>query len=447
MSAPMSTLVTDLSYAIAAVVGYYAVLFAVSLIRCRAAAPATGTGVRPTASWPVIVLVVPARNEESVIQDSVRALAGIDYPRHVVMVVDDASTDDTAPILDRLERSIDNLVVLRRHPDVGGRGKGEALNAAYRAICALVEAGDPRLGADRSGILVGVVDADGRLDPGTLHAVAPYFADRRLGAVQIGVTIRNARQSLLARMQDVEFVGFSNLVQVARDRIGSIGLGGNGQFTRLVALDELAVATGGPWAPAALTEDLDLGLRMIQAGWRTRFCSAVFVQQEGLSALRPLMRQRTRWIQGHYQSWQHIPGLLRRGGHLLTRLDLCLYLVLVTIVVLVSVDLVLGLGAVRWHITNGFLAFLGRGVLYRAVALGVGIAPAALFLATYQRRGRHPFRWWQVPAAGLAFTLYTYIWAIATVRAWGRMAVGRWSWVKTPRVATPGASSARAEAP
>jgi hypothetical protein len=111
-----------------------------------------------------------------------------------------------------------------------------------------------------------------------------------------------------------------------------------------------------------------------------------------------------------------------------------LYLVMVTVVVLVSVDLVLGIGAAHWHARNGFLDFLGRGAVYRAAALSIGIAPAGLFLATYQRRGRHPFRWWQVPAAGLAFTVYTYIWVLATLRAWGRMATGRWSWVKTPRV-------------
>ena len=45
-------------------------------------------------------------------------------------------------------------------------------------------------------------------------------------------------------------------------------MGGNGQFNRLAALDSIADAdAGGPWRNQ-LTEDQDLGLRLIAAGWR-----------------------------------------------------------------------------------------------------------------------------------------------------------------------------------
>lgn len=47
------------------------------------------------------------------------------------------------------------------------------------------------------------------------------------------------------------------------DAWGTAGLGGNGQFNRLSALDEIADHDG-PWHDR-LTEDQDLGLRLIAA--------------------------------------------------------------------------------------------------------------------------------------------------------------------------------------
>jgi cellulose synthase/poly-beta-1,6-N-acetylglucosamine synthase-like glycosyltransferase len=249
------------------------------------------------------------------------------------------------------------------------------------------------------------------------------------------VRIANADRSLLARLQDMEFVAFSWLVQVARDHLGSSGLGGNGQFTRLSALESLGTA---PWAPKALTEDLDLGLQLIESGWRTRFCHLTSVDQQGLEAWRPLLRQRTRWIQGHYQCWRHIPRLWRRRGiPLAARLDLSLYLLLVVTVMLVSGTLVLGiLGSENvLKVQSTFLVgVVPDGVAYRVVSLLLSTLPLAAFMTSYQLHSRNRYRWFEVPAAAALFTLYTYVWTIATFRAWWRIARRKTSWEKTPRV-------------
>ena len=75
-------------------------------------------------------------------------------------------------------------------------------------------------------MIVVVLDADGRLAPNALIEVAPFFADPAVGGVQVGVRMYNAREKLLARMQDFEFVTFTEVFQRARQRIGSVGLGG-----------------------------------------------------------------------------------------------------------------------------------------------------------------------------------------------------------------------------
>jgi hopene-associated glycosyltransferase HpnB len=53
----------------------------------------------PRASWPTVVAVVPARNEETVLPLSLPSLLAQDYPGEFsVVLVDDGSTDDTAAV-------------------------------------------------------------------------------------------------------------------------------------------------------------------------------------------------------------------------------------------------------------------------------------------------------------------------------------------------------------
>ena len=153
--------------------------------------------------------------------------------------------------------------------------------------------------------MIVVVDADGRLDPTTPGFVAGRFANPRVGGVQVLVRIYN-RSSLLTWFQDVEFSVYGFLYQLGRSPAGIAGMGGNGQCNRLAALDSIAdPEAGGPWRDR-LTEDQDLGLRLIEAGWLCEQEPRASVNQQGLSGLRKLFRQRTRWAQGNLQAMGHL---------------------------------------------------------------------------------------------------------------------------------------------
>jgi cellulose synthase/poly-beta-1,6-N-acetylglucosamine synthase-like glycosyltransferase len=415
------------SWFVASVVAYYTALWMISL-RTRDRDPVNDF-------HPTVVLLVPARNEELVIGGTVSALLDLDYDDYLVMVLDDGSADRTAEIVSEIAAADPRVLLVRRGPEIGGRGKSDVLNHGFRLVKQMVESQDPRFkGHAQEAVLIGIVDADGSLDRATLRTVAPYFADSRTGQLQIGVKIYNADVNVLTRMQDIEFVGFTSLVQVARDRIGSSGLGGNGQFTRLAALVDLGDL---PWNPKSLTEDLDLGIRLVLRGWVTRFTSTVCVHQQGLTKWRPLLRQRTRWIQGHYNCWRYLPALaMSRKARLIARLDLMNYLVLAVTVVVVSFNLVFGLvgaaGGLGLH--NEFLTFVPAGLGRRCVEGLFVFTPIVAFTYTYQRHSDHPLRWWEVPAFGLIFTAYSYVWLLVSIRAWTRMLIGRSGWAKTPRV-------------
>ena len=108
-----------------------------------------------------------------------------------------------------------------------------------------------------------VVDRRRRRAPRTADAppyAAGHFADPEVGGVQSLVRIYN-RHRLLTWIQDVEFSVYGYLFQAGRNGWGTAGMGGNGQFNRLSALDDVADGRG-PWRDR-LTEDQDLGLRLI----------------------------------------------------------------------------------------------------------------------------------------------------------------------------------------
>lgn len=380
---------------------------------------------------PVVIVVIPAHNEEDVIAHTIESLLAQDYEHKLIMVMNDGSKDRTSEIA-RLY-SDEGVVVVDRGASIAGRGKGAVLNHAYRLVNGMVDDGHPALlGRNAKDIIIAIMDADGQLEQRSITNVVTYFAHGNVGGVQIGVRIANARTSVLTRMQDVEFVGFSAFVQEVRDWFGSVGLGGNGQFTRLAALR----STGRrPWTDC-LTEDLDLGLTLVKNGWRVRFCPDAWVAQQGVDNLRILFRQRTRWIQGHYQCWSHIPSLATEERVPLgTRIDLLIYLVMVVFIVFIMASMILGWLAQLGLITvfSSFLGFVTPAAR-PTVRFVLSFGPLLLFMTTYQMKSRHRLRPHELPAYAAAFSFYTYVWIIAQLWAWWRLARGTSGWVKTPRV-------------
>jgi len=419
--------ITWLNRLVAAVVVYYFFLYIHLHVRKW-----LHKEVFDTSYEPFVFVIIPAHNEEAVIAHTIESLLRQDYTHRAIMVMNDGSHDATSDVAKRyLDRGV---IVVDRDLEIAGQGKGEVLNHAFLIINEMVDSHHPVLdGRGPDDVVICIMDADGQLEQGSLRAVVPYFADPMVGGLQIGVRIANVATNTLTRMQDVEFIGFSAFVQEARDAFGSVGLGGNGQFARLAALRSLGRP---PWTKC-LTEDLDLGLSLVRMGWRNRFCPNAYVAQQGVTGIPQLVRQRTRWIQGHYQCWQHLSELTKsKNVALKTRLDLTLYLVLVIFIVLVTAGFVLSilsmLGLVA--VQTSFLAWLPGGALKNAVLLVLSIGPLALFMTTYQTHAASPLKWWEVPAYAFIFAFYTYMWVAASMSAWFRMSLGRDAWAKTQRV-------------
>ncbi len=268
------------------------------------------------------VLVVPALNEELVIANTVRHLLSLAGENYLVMVIDDGSDDATAAAVRAFKGPKVRLVT--RRPPFARLGKGAALNYAYEAI---VTSELPEMYGE-DNIVMAVMDADGQVEPDLLQRIAAYFGASQTAAVQTAVRMLNAKENLITRWQQYEFVTFNWIFSRARESIGSGSLGGNGQFVRLSAPTSLG---GQPWTDC-LTEDLDLGLRLMLKGWPNHYAHEAKVYQQAVSSLRPLVRQRSRWFQGHLSCWRHVPAILVHDMPAFRKADVLNYLLAAALV-------------------------------------------------------------------------------------------------------------------
>ncbi|MBM3461085.1 MAG: glycosyltransferase family 2 protein [Armatimonadetes bacterium] len=233
---------------------------------------------------PFVSVLIPARNEEDVIEATVRSVCAMQYrkngkPHFEVLVIDDASSDQTPYILARLEQEFPMLRTVRRYADRKVSGKSAVLNEGLRGA---------------TGEIIAVFDADTRVEPNFLVKTVACLYDPQVGGVQGRVRIYNSDHNALTAVQEDEFSVFAHLVQLGKDALnGLTALGGNGQLTRRAALE----ACGG-WNEMSTTEDLDLTLQMLLRGYSVRYCGEAVLWQEAVPTWRALLRQRIRWTEG-----------------------------------------------------------------------------------------------------------------------------------------------------
>lgn len=390
----------------------------------RAARPAApALQLAPETFW----IMVPCLNEERVVARTVRSALALAAPggQTRVLVIDDASDDGTPAVLAGIEHP--RLHVLRRELPAARTGKGDALNAGLTYIEDWVQ----RQGIDGRRVAIGVIDGDGRGTDNVLAEVSQAMADPRIGAVQVRIRIHN-RDRLLGAVQDLEFGAVADASQLLRARIGSVGLAGNGQFTRLSALRELGPA---PWSDC-LVEDLELGLRLHLAGIGIGYVSRAAIRQQGVVDVRRLLRQRTRWAQGNLQCIRYLPQLsasTKIRTH--TFLEMAYYLLAPWLNALGSL-LIAGL----WAYTAILLARGGAPVAAGSPGLGLALWTGALLLpgvswAVLHRVRLRDERLSRCLAAGLFYPVFLLLGLISTWRAVGRQLAGRNSWAKTERLA------------
>ncbi|MET0240619.1 MAG: glycosyltransferase [Sphingobium sp.] len=236
---------------------------------------------------PGVSVIIPAYNEERVIEASVRRVLASDYPGISVMVVDDGSKDRTSAIVASAFADDPRVTLLT----LENGGKAAALNRAL-------------LQSDSEIVIA--LDADTEFEPETIGRLARWFADPRIGAVAGDARVGN-RVNLVTRWQAVEYLTAQNLERRALAGFDAMTVvpGAVGAWRR-AALD----AVGG-YPEDTLAEDQDLTIAIQRAGWRVTYDPRAVAWTEAPESFRALAKQRYRWAFGTLQClWKH-GGILR----------------------------------------------------------------------------------------------------------------------------------------
>jgi cellulose synthase/poly-beta-1,6-N-acetylglucosamine synthase-like glycosyltransferase len=152
-----------------------------------------------------------------------------------------------------------------------------------------------------------VVDADNRLPSHALARIADRM-DQGARVIQCYLDAAATQATPIAEASALSYWAGNRMVQLARENLGwSADLGGTG-----MAMTSAALTDAGGFGDT-LTEDQDLGIRLLLAGHRVSWLHEVRVVDEKPVTVPVAMRQRARWMAGKRAARRrHLASLLRR---------------------------------------------------------------------------------------------------------------------------------------
>jgi len=362
-----------------------------------------------------VSVMIPARNEGLVIKRTLQRVAGLDYPRDFleVVVINDGSTDDTASIVARMAQQDDRIKLVNLPVGETGHGKAYALNAGLKHC---------------SHDIIAIYDADNRPQPDSLKTLIPHLLKSDSIAAVIGkFRTANRHANWLTRFVNIETLAFQWILQAGRFYMSKVALlPGTNYVIKRSVLDQC-----GGWDEKAITEDLELSVRIYENGYHVKFVPLSITWEQEPEKLGSWIRQRIRWVRGNnYVIRKFAPSILRLKSKFLV-LDF-IYLFVLYYIFLAAVV-----------VSHLFFILSGLGIVALTVPgpyFGVWISAFLLFvleiLVVLSYEGEDS--WKNVAYTFLMYFTYCQLWLYVVFKALTldlrRQRVGVWD--KTERFET-----------
>jgi poly-beta-1,6-N-acetyl-D-glucosamine synthase len=237
---------------------------------------------------PLVSVIVPAWNEEVGLLSTIKTILANTYRPLEVIIVNDGSTDRSDKIMrtfiQRYERSIggtQNYAPIVYHYQQNG-GKGSALNKGVSLA---------------RGEIILTFDADCVVHEDAIQRFVSYFADPSVMAAAGNIKVGNTK-TILGAIQALEYM-FGFHLKKAEALLGVVFvIGGAASAFRREVFTKV-----GNYHTGSLTEDMDLSLRIQEAGMKIVFAPEAVIHTEGPTTLRALLKQRLRWKRGRVEAF------------------------------------------------------------------------------------------------------------------------------------------------
>jgi hyaluronan synthase len=142
---------------------------------------------------PTVSFVVPAKNEEDNIYETLYRFGEVNYPREKVEVIaiNDGSTDQTGSVMHQAARDLASRVARVEVIDwAENRGKRHGMYAGARRA---------------TGEIIIFVDSDSFVEPDCVRHLVKYFVHPSIGAVSGHTDVYNRDTNMLTRMQTLRY--------------------------------------------------------------------------------------------------------------------------------------------------------------------------------------------------------------------------------------------------
>lgn len=229
-----------------------------------------------SADYPLISIIIPCHNEQDCIKETILHLETQDYPDFEIIVINDASTDNTLSILREIQKTSSRLRIINI---TSNQGKGMGLTLA-----ALASKGEYLI----------CIDADALLDSCAAKKMLWHFINfPRVGAVTGNPRIRN-RTTILGKIQVGEFSSIVGMIKRSQRILGKL-------FTVsgvIAAFRKRALYHVRFWSNDMVTEDIDVTWNLQTHFWDVRYEPGALCWILMPEKLKGLWTQRFRWAQG-----------------------------------------------------------------------------------------------------------------------------------------------------
>jgi cellulose synthase/poly-beta-1,6-N-acetylglucosamine synthase-like glycosyltransferase len=228
---------------------------------------------------PFVSIIVPVKDEERVIGRLLETLLTIGYQleRMEIIIAEDGSKDCTEEICREYASRYPKQIQLIQQ--AVSTGKPSALNLGLQHA---------------KGEIVGVFDADSIPKNDAILKAVTYFEDASIAAVQGRNISINASRSILAKIVSLEETMAFQLHLQGRDALKMfVPLTGSCYFIRKSVIKQI-----GGWDAEALTEDLEMSVRLSLNGHRTKYAADLQAHYESVAKIKQLVIQRLRWFRG-----------------------------------------------------------------------------------------------------------------------------------------------------
>jgi peptidoglycan-N-acetylglucosamine deacetylase len=389
----------------------------------RVASRVYGTPEQIAAYKPKVAVLVPAYNEEKVIERTIQGALDSDYPNLCVVVIDDGSKDRTLEVARnafRAEVAAGKVQILTKP----NSGKADALNFGLEHI------GDAEL-------FVGI-DADTIIAPDAISRLVPHFLNPRVAAVAGNAKVGN-RTNLWTRWQALEYITSQNFERRALNTMGAVSVVPGAIGGWRVG----PVRAAGGFHVDTVAEDADLTMALLRNGYRVEYEDRALAFTEAPTNPNALMRQRFRWSFGILQSvWKHRSVFARKG--VLGWVALPNIVIFQILLPLVSpfIDLMFAFGTAWYFIQKSFHpdstdpASFQRLLIYFVAFLVIDFIASAIAFALERRQPEAREDLWLLSQVWLQRFAYRQLFSVVLFRTLKRAITGRpFAWDKLERKA------------